>query len=196
MKAKTVGWTTSWIGIALLVVAFTGFGTAWADDTICSSGDKLKGSYDNISVEPPGRCVLYGAEVQGNVYVRENARLVSIGSSIDGNLQAEGDSRVSLRKQTFVGGDVQADNAEYIRLNNIQVDGSVQLNAMNGPRRVSSVTQSDIGGDLQAFDNLTKRLVLKDNVIDGNLQCKENDRAPNGGNNFVGGNKEDQCGGL
>lgn len=31
------------------------------------------------------------------------------------------------------------------------------------------------------------------NLIDGNLQCKENRPAPTGGGNRVRGNKEDQC---
>jgi hypothetical protein len=39
-------------------------------------------------------------------------------------------------------------------------------------------------------------VAIRRNVIDGNLQCKENHPAPTGGNNIVQGNKEDQCAGL
>ena len=48
------------------------------------------------------------------------------------------------------------------------------------------------GGNLQAFQN-TGGVEIRRNVIDGNLQCKTNNPAPIGGNNVVGGNKEDQC---
>ncbi|MBW4556972.1 MAG: hypothetical protein KME59_13680 [Trichormus sp. ATA11-4-KO1] len=43
-----------------------------------------------------------------------------------------------------------------------------------------------------AFQN-TGGLTIKNNRIDGNLQCKENRPAPTGGGNIVQGNKEDQC---
>ena len=45
---------------------------------------------------------------------------------------------------------------------------------------------------MQAFQN-TGGVEIRGNRIDGNLQCKENSPAPVGGNNRVGGNKEDQC---
>lgn len=82
MNAKTAGWT----GISIVLVALLCFGTARADDTLCSSGDILTGSHDNISVEPP-RCSLDGAEL-------------AEGASIDGSVQAEGNSRVTLRTET------------------------------------------------------------------------------------------------
>jgi hypothetical protein len=45
---------------------------------------------------------------------------------------------------------------------------------------------------VQAFQN-TGGVNFANNVIDRNLQCKENRPAPTGGNNEVHGNKEDQC---
>src|SRR5690606_9877464 len=51
------------------------------------------------------------------------------------------------------------------------------------------------GADVQAFSN-TGGVVIADNSIDGNLQCKSNVPAPAGGNNVVQGNKEDQCADL
>jgi len=36
-------------------------------------------------------------------------------------------------------------------------------------------------------------ITITRNRIDGGLQCKSNNPAPTGGNNTVGGNKEDQC---
>jgi hypothetical protein len=49
-----------------------------------------------------------------------------------------------------------------------------------------------IGGNLQAFQN-TGGVEIRDNRIDGNLQCKANRPAPVGDGNIVQGNKEDQC---
>jgi len=49
-----------------------------------------------------------------------------------------------------------------------------------------------MGGNLQAFQN-TGGLSITENVIDGNLQCKENRPPPTGFGNVVEGNKEDQC---
>jgi len=37
---------------------------------------------------------------------------------------------------------------------------------------------------------------VSSNVVDGNLQCKENQPMPEGGGNVVQGNKEDQCAAL
>jgi hypothetical protein len=45
---------------------------------------------------------------------------------------------------------------------------------------------------VQAFQN-RGGVQIANNVINGNLQCKENRPAPTGGGNRVGGNKEDQC---
>jgi hypothetical protein len=36
-------------------------------------------------------------------------------------------------------------------------------------------------------------VTIAGNVVNGNLQCKENEPEPVGGGNRVGGNKEDQC---
>jgi uncharacterized protein YodC (DUF2158 family) len=59
------------------------------------------------------------------------------------------------------------------------------------------VSGSTIDADLQAFENSGgPAITFSGNRIDGNLQCKENDPAPGGGGNIVGGNKEDQCASL
>jgi hypothetical protein len=45
---------------------------------------------------------------------------------------------------------------------------------------------------VQAFSN-AGGVRIAYNTIDGNLQCKSNVPRLTGGNNVVGGNKEDQC---
>jgi hypothetical protein len=57
------------------------------------------------------------------------------------------------------------------------------------------VVANEVGADVQAFANLGGVLV-QDNGIGGNLQCKDNVPAPEGGNNTVSGNREDQCANL
>jgi hypothetical protein len=55
----------------------------------------------------------------------------------------------------------------------------------------SSATGNNIGGSLQAFQNLGG-LTLVNNRMHGNLQCKESVPAPVGGGNRSP-SKEDQC---
>jgi hypothetical protein len=50
-------------------------------------------------------------------------------------------------------------------------------------------------GNIQVFKNKSG-ITIADNSLNGNLQCKENDILPDGGNNVVHGNKEDQCAAL
>jgi hypothetical protein len=68
-----------------------------------------------------------------------------------------------------------------------RVDGSIQLKQGGG-----RISQTDVGSDIQLFTN-DGLFVVKDNHLDGNLQCKSNNPKPTGGNNVVQGNKEDQC---
>jgi hypothetical protein len=51
---------------------------------------------------------------------------------------------------------------------------------------------TQVAQDVQVFEN-DGGASIYNNVINGNLQCKQNDPAPTGDNNRVGGNKEDQC---
>ena len=72
-----------------------------------------------------------------------------------------------------------------------RVDGSIQLKQGGGGKILRAV----VGSDIQLFSN-DGRFEVRHNRVEGNLQCKSNDPAPVGGNNTVGGNKEDQCKGL
>jgi hypothetical protein len=49
-----------------------------------------------------------------------------------------------------------------------------------------------VGSDLKANFN-DGGVEIRGNDIDGNLQCQGNEPPPTGGDNVVGGNKEDQC---
>ena len=52
-----------------------------------------------------------------------------------------------------------------------------------------------VGGDVQIFTN-TGGADIRNNTIDGNLQCKDNNPAPTGSGNDVSGDREDQCEGF
>jgi hypothetical protein len=54
------------------------------------------------------------------------------------------------------------------------------------------VADNDVNGSVQVMKNVGG-VVISTNIIDGNLQCKENEPAPIGGGNEVQGNAEDQC---
>src|SRR5918999_817948 len=70
------------------------------------------------------------------------------------------------------------------------VTGDIQLDQNEGaPQRVAD---NDVNGSVQVMKNVGG-VDISTNIIDGNLQCKENDPAPTGGGNEVQGNAEDQC---
>lgn len=125
---------------------------------------------NNLTVPQDFTCTLAGTRVEGNVKVEADATLDASSISVDGNLQADGAASVNVSDST-VGGSLQA--------------------VKGGPNLLSS---SFVDGDVQFFEN-TGGVTISNNTIGRNLQCKENDPAPTGGN-IVQGNKEDQCSGL
>jgi hypothetical protein len=154
-------------------------GPAAADDRRCAGTIGKRTIDDNIVVPRGQTCRLLGTRVEGNVIVRPNARLIVRGAYVDGNIQGEGQRRVVVRpldgKRTVVKGNIQLKKGK------------------NGGR----LTRTRVDGDIQLFGNAGgKRFVVRGNVVDGNLQCKNNSPRPTGGNNRVDGNKEGQCRGL
>jgi hypothetical protein len=163
--------------------------TARADDFDCPPDRGAEVIDGNIIVV--GECRLEGTLVKGNVFLEDNGGLGTEAATIIGNIQTDG--------------------AERVRVSATTVNGDIQLTGVNGTSR-SEVVDSMIGGTLNIEDN-TAQFVLEGNVvgsdlkanfngggvniqgndIDGNLQCQGNDPPPTGGDNVVGGNKEDQC---
>jgi hypothetical protein len=126
---------------------------------------------DNILVTSGQTCILVGTRVKGNVKVESGAALRAIGIQVKGNIQAKG--------------------AIEVRVSDTTVLGSVQFEEGGS----ASLQYSDISSGAQFFKN-TGNLMISDNTIGGNLQCKENKLKPAGGRNLVQGNKEDQCSSL
>jgi subtilisin family serine protease len=126
---------------------------------------------DNLFVPQGHSCQLNGTRIKGNVKVESSASLNANRIYVKGSLQIKGAASVAVDDSTVVG--------------NVQIEES----------RIARLASSIINGDVQFFKN-TGDLSISDNTIGGNLQCKDNSRAPTGGSNHVGGNKEDQCAGL
>ena len=149
---------------------------------------KLKGK---VVIAAP--CTLKGTKVDGDIKIFAGGSLIAVGAVIDGN--------------------IKADTADFIDLQNTEVDGNVDLKKMVGD--ISFIRDSTINGKIK-LDNNRSRLkllrnyidknlhvsknsggvIITDNVIDGDLHCDKNNPKPVGGNNMVSGKKKDQCSGL
>lgn len=165
-----------------------GMGPTHAEETTCF--DTLGGiTVDNLRV-PSGRtCTLNATRVNGTVKVERNATLYARRVHVIGNVQAENAKRVSVMANSTVGGSIQIKLGGAATINHVRVTGDIQLESNT---RALSALDNRVGGNLQVFQN-EGGVRIAYNVIDGNLQCKENDPAPTGGSNVVRGSKEDQC---
>jgi hypothetical protein len=163
MTARSTLATIAGCGVAILAAA-----PANAEERTCRGtiGDR---TVDNLRVPDDARCVLRGTRVEGTVKVETGAVLRAHDIRVIGNVQAENHRRVLVAGGSRVGGSVQI---------------------VQGHR--FTLRRTTVGSDVQVFEN-HGRIRIRNNEIDGNLQCKENRREPSGGNNRVGGNKEDQC---
>jgi hypothetical protein len=178
--------------IAGAFVVLGGFhAAAMADDVHCPPDIGSVTIDGNVLVAAP--CRLDGTTVKGNVLLYAGGSLVAVGGRIIGNIQAENADFIDVT-DIDVNGDIQLDNlvGDASRVEGSTVGGSIQL---KDNRSRLEVLNTDVIGDVQAFSNVGG-VVIADNVIDGNLQCKSNSPPPAGGNNRVAGNKEDQCANL
>lgn len=126
---------------------------------------------DNVRVLQGATCRLSGTIVQGTIKIERNARLFAMDIRVVGEVQAEDHDRVEVRSSR-VGGSIQLDQGESAVLRNNRV-----------------------GQDVQSFSNTGSQISTL-NRIDGNLQCKQNNPRPMGGQNTVGGSKQDRCANL
>lgn len=149
--------------------------------------------------------------VDGNVLVTAACRLE--GTTVTGNVHVYAGGSLVSRAGTRIGGSVQAEDSDFVDLQETQVDGNVQLDDLVGDRSIVlrsrvggsiqlkqnrsrlEIVDNSVGSDIQAFSN-SGQVLIADNRVDGNLQCKSNEPEPAGGNNTVQGNKEDQCASL
>jgi hypothetical protein len=151
--------------------------TAHADDRVCRGTIGATSIDDNVVVPRDATCQLNGTRIDGNVIVNRGAKLVASGVRVGGNVQAENHREVIVRPRTVNGTVVRS-----------TVEGSIQLKQGGGGKVLRVVVDSDV----QLFTN-RGQFEVRGNRIGGNLQCKENNPRPVGGNNVVQGDKEDQC---
>lgn len=169
---------------SMLVV---GTGTASAEERRCT-GTIGSRTLDNVKVPAGETCTLKGTTVKGTINVNRNATLYAIGVKVVGNVQGENARRVEVRGGR-VGGSIQVVQGGRGFIKKVRVKGDILFDEQN--RRVE-VRRNKVGGNIQIFQN-TGGVIVKKNVVDANLQCKENTPPPTGGGNKVHGSKEDQC---
>lgn len=175
--------------IAMIALAFAAT-PAFAEETLCT-GTIGPVSLDDIFVPDGANCVLDRTRANGNLVVGTGATLHATSVRINGSVQAEGASHVQMGGSSTVGGSVQIVQGHSATLNKVRVSGDILLDSNKGPLKA---TANVVGGNLQVFQN-EGGVLLRNNRIDGNLQCKANAPAPRGSGN-VATSKEDQCANL
>jgi hypothetical protein len=163
-------------------------GQALAEERVCR-GTIGAVTVDNLRVPQDATCTLNGTYVKGTVKVQRGATLKAFGIRVVGNVQAENSRNVVVREGSRIGGSVQIVQGGAARILGNRINGDILFDDQG---RALRANRNVVGGNLQAFQN-TGGVEIRNNRIDGNLQCKENRPAPVGGGNIVQGNKEDQC---
>lgn len=178
--------------VAALVALAVAAPVALAEETVCR-GTIGATTVDNLLVPQGSSCTLQGTRVEGTIKVQRGATLSASGVRVKGNVQSEGFRNVTLSGSSVVGS-VQLKNGLAGGLGRVlttQVNGDVQYES----NRARMVARSNtILANLQVVQN-TGGVVLTDNRISQNMQCKENVPPPTGGGNTAG-DKEDQCAAL
>ncbi len=158
-----------------------------AEETTCT-GAIGPVTVDNLLVPDGAQCTLNGTQVMGTIKVGSQSSLAAANVSVVGNVQSQGHASINLNGST-VGGSVQLEKGGFFDISDNGIEGSIQVKENSGQSQMSA---NQVNQDVQVF-NHANGVDITSNTIDGNLQCKENNPAPTGGNNTVGGNKEDQC---
>jgi hypothetical protein len=144
---------------------------------------------DNLRVPEGAACELAGTIVEGTIKVETDATLRARSVSVVGNVQGENAERVVL-ESSEIGGSVQVKQGGGAEVTESLVTGDIQLDQSEGAAQ--RVADNDVNGSVQVMENVGG-VEISLNIIDGNLQCKENVPPPTGGGNDVQGNAEDQC---
>ena len=178
-----------WLALGLALVAVAALpGTSAAEERTCR-GTLGAITVDNLRVPQDASCTLNGTFVKGTIKVERNATLNARGVRVVGNVQGENAKNVVVTNSSRVGGSVQVKQGGAAAVTSSRITGDIQYDANS---RYLKANGNNVGGSIQVVGNTGGAEIFR-NVIDGNLQCKENRPAPTGGGNRVGGNKEDQC---
>jgi hypothetical protein len=178
------------VGLAALAAA-TMASPAYAEETKCR-GALGAVTVDNLRVPQDATCTLDGTKVKGTITVKAGATLLARGVRVVGNVQAENARKVVVRNASRVGGNVQVKQGGSAKVLSSLVKQDIQYDAN---RLYLKANDNEVRGSIQIVGNFGGAEIFR-NIVNGNLQCKENSPAPIGGANVVGGNKEDQCAGF
>ena len=162
--------------------------TAQAEERVCQGAIGAR-TLDNVRVPAGATCRLTGTYVKGTITVKRGATLVANHVRVVGNVQGENARNVVVQLRSRVGGSVQVKQGRRATVKGTRVIGDIQYDANRGYLRANG---NRVGGSIQVVGNSGGAEIFR-NVVNGNLQCKENSPRPRGGSNRVGGNKEDQC---
>ena len=196
VKSRT---TILWALVVALVATPAAADTFVCEDGFCvfGAGDVL----DNVVVRGDGILLLLdGAAVTGNIRVEEGGVLAASGVLIEGNVVAHEAVLIDLVLSS-VEGNVQIKRTggapvfgllPSVDLLSCDVGGNVQI--QDNEVNFIDLEGNDIGGNLELKKNLALlRIRVDENVIEGNLHCRNNDPAPSGSGNVVVGNVSGQC---
>jgi len=186
-----------WFSVLLVTAALHGRGAAAQGDDDEDSDERdssCTASFDegrvNGTLNVAGRCQLSGTDVRGDVILFAGGSLIARGARIRGSLQG--------------------DRADFVDLDDVRVDGNVNLRDLVGDS--SSIDGSDIRGNIvltgnrsrfEIVDNEVRRdltalgntggLQIAGNSINGDLDCSGNAPAPTLLGNRIEGDAEGQC---
>jgi hypothetical protein len=181
---------TGLVGLVVLAAA-TMSSPAYAEERKCR-GTLGAVTVDNLRVPQGATCTLNGTIVKGTITVKADATLRARGVRVVGNVQAENARMVVVNGASRVGGSVQVKQGGAAKVLSSRIRGDIQYDANAAYLRAND---NKVGGSIQIVGNSGGAEIFR-NVVNGNLQCKENSPPPTGGANIVGGNKEDQCAGF
>jgi hypothetical protein len=174
--------------IAVIAVLATALPQAALGEERSCRGTLGRVSLDNLRVPQGATCKLKGTRLNGTITVQRGATLIANRARINGNVQAENARNVVVRRSR-VGGSIQVKQGGGATVAGSRVIHDIQFDA-NG--RLLRAHRNRVGGSIQVVGNSGGASIVR-NVINGNLDCKENRPAPTGGGNVVGESKTDQC---
>jgi hypothetical protein len=145
-------------------------------------------SLDNLRVPQGAKCKLNGTRLNGTITVQRGAVLVANGVRVNGNIQGENARNVIVRRSR-VGGGIQLKQGGGATVSGTRVTHDIQFDSN---RRLVRAHRNRVGGSIQVVGNSGGASLVR-NVVNGNIDCKENRPAPTGGGNIAGESKTDQC---
>jgi hypothetical protein len=190
MRKTGLALKASLVGLVVLAAAIMS-APAYAEETKCRNTLGAV-TVDNLRVPQGATCTLNGTIVKGTITVKSGATLVARGVRVVGNVQAENAMKVVVKSASRVGGSIQVKQGGAAKVLSSRIRGDIQYDANT---RYLKANDDKVGGSIQVVGNSGGAEIFR-NVVNGNLQCKENSPPPIGEGNIVGGNKEDQCAGF